>query len=89
MLFCPWCGDDLTPHDYYFDDEDEQIAIKCWNIDCDFHTTKADEGIPAMVVDEEIYRQPALAAAGNRRQVRPDDLERAHPVAIRTRRSPL
>ena len=58
ILFCPWCGDDLTPHDYYFIDEDDRIAIKCRNLDCDFHTTKTDLGIPALVVDEEIYRNP-------------------------------
>jgi hypothetical protein len=58
ILFCPWCGDDLTPADYYTVDEDERIEIKCRNLDCDFHTTKAQRGIPALVVDQEIYRNP-------------------------------
>jgi hypothetical protein len=58
ILFCPWCGNDLTPHHYVTNDEDERVEIKCWNQDCDFHTTKAARGIPALVVDEEIYRNP-------------------------------
>lgn len=58
ILFCPWCGDDLTPHHYVTNDEYERVEIKCWNQECDFHTTKAERGIPALVVDEEIYRNP-------------------------------
>ncbi len=58
VLFCPWCGDDLTPQHYVSDDENERTYIKCWNMDCDFHVTKAEEGIPALVVDAEIYRNP-------------------------------
>lgn len=59
VLFCPWCGDDLEPENYVSDDEDERTYIKCWNMDCDFHSTAVREGIPALVVDAEIYRNPA------------------------------
>lgn len=58
VLFCPWCGDDLTPQNYVSVDEDERTYIKCPNLDCDFSAPKAKEGIPALVVDSEIYRHP-------------------------------
>ncbi|MHB9149690.1 MAG: DISARM system helicase DrmA [Thermoleophilia bacterium] len=58
VLYCPWCGEDLKPGNYIFEDESERIYIKCCNLDCDFHTTKAPRGIPALVVDSEIYRNP-------------------------------
>lgn len=58
VLFCPWCGDDLKPEHYVCDDEDERTYIRCWNLDCHFHTSKVFEGIPALVVDSEIYRNP-------------------------------
>ena len=58
VLFCPWCGEEVTPQCYVSDDEMERTYINCWNIDCDFHRSNGTLGIPALVVDAEIYRHP-------------------------------
>lgn len=48
---CPWCGEELTPHDYYADEK--VFRIVCSNNGCHFH----DTGIPAYTVDDAIYYQ--------------------------------
>ncbi|MCA9852226.1 MAG: DISARM system helicase DrmA [Dehalococcoidia bacterium] len=75
ILYCPWCGRDLSPRNYIADDDTESIYIKCFTAgdpastdsyvdanesetDCIFHTTNSKEGIPALVVDQQIYRNP-------------------------------
>lgn len=65
---CPWCGEDLIPPDKvacdkYLDQrykvwkEFLHLQIRCPNEKCDFHGSRTDpiSGIPAFVVDEDIY----------------------------------
>jgi hypothetical protein len=53
---CPWCGTPLTfPNSFVFDDDTRTISIWCANSGCSF---SADSGLPALVIDETIYRQP-------------------------------
>ena len=60
---CPWCGEPLTYQDYKAIKEVLHLQIRCSNQSCDF-SGKADDflsGIPAYLVDEDIYlRCPTL-----------------------------
>ena len=58
LLFCPWCGDDLEPRNYEADDELERTLIRCLAPDCAFGARQSELGLPALVVDAEIYRHP-------------------------------
>jgi hypothetical protein len=58
ILYCPWCGDDISPRHYVAVDDEERIRIKCWNEECDFYAARSKEGLPVLVVDQEIYRNP-------------------------------
>ena len=54
---CPWCGTDLSPNDYVIQQyPSAQMSIRCPTFTCDFHG-----GIPAHVVDSEVYAaRPSL-----------------------------
>lgn len=56
VLFCPWCGVDIPTTSYRSDDEVERTIVKCPSSTCDFGG--ASEGLPVLLVDEEIYRHP-------------------------------
>lgn len=60
VIFCPWCGDDLTPDDYSADAVLRRTLIRCRRGDCDFaaHRSEGGLGLPVLVVDEEIYHHP-------------------------------
>jgi hypothetical protein len=58
ILFCPWCGEDIEPRNYVAVDDEERIRVKCWNDECHFYAGASREGLPALLVDEEIYRNP-------------------------------
>jgi hypothetical protein len=58
ILFCPWCGEDIEPNHYVAVDDEERIRVKCWNDDCHFFAGTSREGLPVLLVDEEIYRNP-------------------------------
>lgn len=58
VLYCPWCGHDLEPTDYVSDDDLERTLVKCPNQACDFASSRSEQGLPVLVVDEEIYRNP-------------------------------
>lgn len=58
---CPWCGAPISPKfsDYKVDRELQRTLISCSDKlgECEFTAKQSDgEGIPAIVVDEEIYR---------------------------------
>lgn len=60
---CPWCGEQLGPHDYHVDERRDWMLIHCPNPECDFHgpPDDADSAIPALTVDDDIYhRCPSL-----------------------------
>ena len=49
---CPWCGQDLNENNYsVVKSPEERLKIACGNRSCDFR-----EGLPAYVVDQDIYR---------------------------------
>src|SRR5262249_40324521 len=54
---CPWCGEAISHTDYRASKEVLQLQIRCPNEKCDFHGSGTDlmTGIPALVVDEDIY----------------------------------
>jgi hypothetical protein len=58
VVYCPWCGHDVTPQDYVADRDLERTLVKCRNPECDFAASKSRLGLPLIVVDEEIYRNP-------------------------------
>ncbi|WP_423798184.1 DISARM system helicase DrmA [Neobacillus sp. SAB-20_R2A] len=47
---CPWCGTELTVHDYYVSSTKQKIT--CSNKRCEF---SKEDGIPALTIDEAIY----------------------------------
>lgn len=56
---CPWCGTPLTiGRDVTVDTDELKTHIRCPNIDCDFGELNHSEGLPLLLVDEEIYRRP-------------------------------
>jgi hypothetical protein len=60
---CPWCGETLSHENYYASKELLHLQIRCPNDQCEFHGSAGDpfSGIPAYVVDEDIYlRCPTL-----------------------------
>lgn len=66
LPFCPWCGEGLTSWNYHIDQSTDQMVLVCPRKECQFHGTeqKLDRGIPAMLVDEDIYHQcPSLLLA--------------------------
>ncbi|MGQ4809360.1 hypothetical protein NKDENANG_02776 [Candidatus Entotheonellaceae bacterium PAL068K] len=54
---CPWCGESLSHRDYTASKELLHLQIRCPNEHCDFHGAASDltSGIPAYIVDEDIY----------------------------------
>ncbi|OBK27439.1 helicase [Mycobacterium asiaticum] len=49
---CPWCGQDLNESHYsVVKSPDERLRIACGNGSCDFR-----DGLPAYLVDQDIYR---------------------------------
>ena len=50
---CPWCGARLTPEDYMVDKASSRMISRCPNGECEYH-----EGIPASVIDEDLYVHP-------------------------------
>jgi hypothetical protein len=61
---CPWCGELLTPDDYWADGEAFRTRVACPRSECPFSTSNCSSGLPVVVVDEEIYREcPSLLIA--------------------------
>lgn len=68
VLSCPWCGTALrADRDLHPDDNRRRILLFCGDRDgaCEFSRKKrAQEGLPILTVDEEIYRlTPSLVIA--------------------------
>lgn len=56
---CPWCGTPLTIGRNVSISVDElKTHLFCPNIECEFSEVNHTEGLPLLVVDEEIYRRP-------------------------------
>ncbi len=62
LTTCPWCGSEIAPgREIKVDKERGKTIIYCGDRKgrCEFSKTKAQgEGLPVVVVDEEIYRRP-------------------------------
>lgn len=64
LLSCPWCGTKITPHHikvHHGVTDVGRCAVHCGDPlgECLFSEAKSPkEGLPVMVVDEEIYRRP-------------------------------
>jgi len=56
---CPWCGARILPSDYHYDPQRELLRISCPNDECEFH-----DGIPAYVVDTDVYRRAPTILIG-------------------------
>lgn len=57
LTVCPWCGTELQPKDYR--PVLTRLEIRCPSVTCDFH-----EGIPAVVLDSDVYAtRPSLVIA--------------------------
>jgi hypothetical protein len=50
---CPWCGERLTPHNYFDDGDMLRTNVYCPRDGCEF----SKEPLPVLMVDEEIYRE--------------------------------
>lgn len=56
---CPWCGKKITEEDYRCDLKKKRMYIRCRDAGCEFHS-----GLPAYLIDEEIYEYtPAFIVA--------------------------
>jgi hypothetical protein len=56
---CPWCGSGINlGRDGHVDKLSRRILLFCGDLDggCPFSRARSGEGLPALVVDEEIYR---------------------------------
>lgn len=61
---CPWCGEPLTPDDYWVDGEAIRTRVACPREECDFSKVSNGIGLPILVVDEEIYHEcPSMLIA--------------------------
>jgi hypothetical protein len=66
LTSCPWCGTVLEAgRDIEIDTVRRRTLIRCPDFDCAFHAYTGDgDGLPVLVVDEEIYRLgPAFVIA--------------------------
>lgn len=64
LEYCPWCGEKLTPQDYWIDGEARKTRLSCSRSRCRFHRASEPAGLPVVVVDEEIYREcPSMIIA--------------------------
>lgn len=64
---CPWCGESLPrtdPHVWIDDGDAVRTRVYCPRKGCDFARHASKEGLPVVVVDEEIYREcPSIVIA--------------------------
>ena len=93
---CPWCGSRIEPGRHLdakpYTEGPCRTWIYCGDMsgNCPFSRRLApDEGLPVMVVDEEIYRRLPSAAHRHGGQVRPNALERGRADALRAGQRPL
>lgn len=54
---CPWCGETLTPLQYWTDGEALRTRVACPRSECAFSKANSEIGLPVLVVDQEIYRE--------------------------------
>ncbi|QWC84555.1 helicase C-terminal domain-containing protein [Nocardioidaceae bacterium] len=58
LLRCPWCGHELTPHDYEADKLADELRVRCPRSTCRYF---GREGLPVHLIDSDVYRErPSL-----------------------------
>ncbi len=60
LAWCPWCRTPFEPECYELDKQGKRVhrlLVGCANIDCDFCFDANDDGLPLVVVDEQVYRE--------------------------------
>ena len=63
IIACPWCGAEITAHDYRVSGMPEQCRVYCPSKYCEFSDRPGagESNLPVLVVDEDIYRRcPSL-----------------------------
>ena len=61
---CPWCGEKLTVDDYWDDGNAVRTRVACPRSGCHFSRKNTGDGLPVVLVDEEIYREcPSMIIA--------------------------
>ncbi len=61
LTTCPWCGSEIQPgREIIVDKDTGRTRIFCGDPlgRCEFSRTKSENGLPVVVVDEEIYHRP-------------------------------
>ena len=59
LTTCPWCGAPIDPgRDIEVDEDALRTHMFCSDPSCAFSSAQGPEGLPVVVVDEEIYRRP-------------------------------
>lgn len=53
LQICPWCGEQISPHDYSVDMTKKRMIIRCPNVKCEFN--KRLNGLPMHIIDDAIY----------------------------------
>ncbi|MFI0485772.1 DISARM system helicase DrmA [Actinomadura sp. 9N215] len=57
LTSCPWCGTRIEPgQDVHVDTVRRRTTVVCPDVFCPFGAAAGPEGIPIVVVDEEVYR---------------------------------
>jgi hypothetical protein len=56
LVSCPWCGEQMTPRHYRALGVRRRTLMGCPREACEFSFQSRPDGIPVVVVDEEIYR---------------------------------
>jgi hypothetical protein len=67
LTFCPWCGSEIhAGRDIVVDRECRRTTLYCGDklAQCDFAKKDGSDGLPVLVVDEEIYRRPPSMLIG-------------------------
>ena len=60
LAWCPWCGTPFRPECYEIDKVGKKVhrlLVGCADYNCDFSFDKNDDGLPLVVVDEQVYRE--------------------------------
>ena len=68
ILKCPWCGTIIKDGDkevgYEIASKPKRFSIGCLNRNCDFCYLQAENNLPILVVDEDIYNAPPTLLFG-------------------------
>ncbi len=61
LHYCPWCGENIVPTNYWPDMTRRWILVQCRRPECEFHGKTIERALPVLTVDEDIYRRcPSL-----------------------------